>query len=109
MSNETKRNVFEDVVDTLHVMDGAPDDYCKELLERYSTAMPDDLPAIPEAVGDVLAKLKHKKLSLSGAMSYATVVSLSSWMTLENEEDFALAWVLGVWRVEGTGEIVNLK
>jgi len=58
-------------------------------------------------VGDVIVKFKHKKFSLS--MSYAAVVSVSSWMTLEHEEDFARAWLLGVWRVGETGEIVKLE
>ena len=78
-------------------------------MAEYEKALPDDLPVIPKEVGDVLAKLKHKKLSLSGAMSYAAVVSLSSWMTFEHEEYFARAWLLGVWRVEETGEIVKLE
>ena len=79
--------------------------------DRYNigAAFPDDLPVIPKAVGDVIVKLKHKKFSLSGAMSYAAVVSLSPWMTFEHEDTFALAWVLGVWRVEETGEIVKLE
>ena len=109
MNYETKQDVVKDIVDTLHIMDGAPDDYCKELLDHYENALPDDTPVIPEAVGEVIVKLKHKKFSLSGAMSYATAVSLSSWMTLEHEDDFALAWVLGTWKVEETGEIVKLE
>ncbi|WP_405055413.1 hypothetical protein [Lacticaseibacillus rhamnosus] len=75
---------------------------------RYA-ALPDNLPVIPKAVGDVIVKLKHKKFSLSGAMSYAAVVSLSPWMTFEHEDTFALAWVLEVWVVEETGEIVKLE
>ena len=105
MSNETKRNVFEEVADECAGLD---DEIYNQYMQRYDAAMPDDLPVIPEAVGDVIVKLKHKKFSLSGAMSYAAVVSLSPWMTLEHEETFALAWVLGVWCVEGTGEIVKL-
>ncbi|WP_375711192.1 hypothetical protein [Lacticaseibacillus paracasei] len=76
---------------------------------RYVAALPDNLPVIPKAVGDVIVKLKHKKFSLSGAMSYAAVVSLSPWMTFEHEDTFALAWVLGAWKVEETGEIVKLE
>ena len=79
-----------------------------QYISEYDAALPDDLPVIPEAVGDVIVKLKQKRFSLSGAMSYAAVVSLSPWMTSENEDTFALAWVLGVWRVEETGEIVKL-
>ena len=104
MSNETKRDVFEVAIN--HATKSGWVDYGK-LLDRYNAALPDDLPVIPKAVGDVIVKLKHKRFSLSGAMSYAAVVSLSPWMTSENEDTFARAWVLGVWRVSETGEIVK--
>ena len=115
---ETKRDVLEklaecyaEVSDAYTNEAGSPY-YCDDepnYLDDYDAALPDDLPVIPKAVGDVIVKLKHKKFSLSGAMSYAAVVSLSPWMTFEHEDTFALAWVLGVWRVEKTGEIVKLE
>lgn len=116
---ETKREVFEGLVEELAnayiALDG--EGIGKELtnedkqayLKDYDAALPDDLPVITKAVGDVIVKLKHKKFSLSGAMSYAAVVSLSPWMTFEHEDTFALAWVLGAWKVEETGEIVKLE
>ena len=106
MSNETKRDVFETFADECA---GYEDELYKQYLRQYDNALPDDLPVIPKAVSDVIVKLKHKRFSLSGAMSYAAVVSLSPWMTSENEDTFALAWILGVWRVEETGEIVKLE
>ncbi|CDN24562.1 hypothetical protein BN934_02819 [Lacticaseibacillus rhamnosus] len=106
MSNETKREVFETFADERA---GLNDEIYKRYLKQYDAALPDDLPVIPKAVGDVIVKLKHKKFSLSGAMSYAAVVSLSPWMTFEHEDTFALAWVLGAWKVEETGEIVKLE
>ncbi|MBI6598631.1 MULTISPECIES: hypothetical protein [Lacticaseibacillus] len=119
MSNETKWDVFKVALDDWKQnfisslpRDGSFEDWSESLSDysaRYAAALPDDLPVIPKAVGDVLAKLNHKKFSLSGAKSYAEVVSLSSWMTFEHEEDFARAWLLGVWRVEETGEIVKLE
>lgn len=113
MSNETKQDVFEAVWNRLAgyqvFFNGWPREAIDEYKKRYDAALPDDLPVIPQAVGDVIVKLKHKKFSLSGAMSYAAVVSLSPWMTFEHEDTFALAWVLGVWRVEETGEIVKLE
>ena len=115
---ETKRDVLEklaecyaEVSDAYTSETGSPY-YCGDepnYLEEYGTSLTDNLPVIPKAVGDVIVKLKHKKFSLSGAMSYAAVVSLSPWMTFEHEDTFALAWVLGVWRVEKTGEIVKLE
>ena len=109
MSNETKRDVFEEALSPYKDGDVWHNKYLAELRARYEAAFPDDLPVIPEAVGNVIVKLKHKRFSLSGAMSYATVVSLSPWITSENEDTFARAWVLGVWRVEETGEIVKLE
>lgn len=119
MNYETKRDVFKMALDDWKQnfisslpRDGSFEDWSESLSDyttRYDSALPDDLPVIPKAVGDVIVKLKHKKFSLSGAMSYAAVVSLSPWMTFEHEDTFALAWVLGVWRVEETGEIVKLE
>ena len=110
---ETKRDVFEAVWNRLAgyqvFFNGWPREKLYDYKKRYEDALPDDLPAIPKAVGDVIVKLKHKKFSLSGAMSYAAVVSLSPWMTFEHEDTFALAWVMEVWVVEETGEIVKLE
>ena len=111
MSNETKRDVFEDTVDTLHVMDGAPDDYCKKLLDRYAGALPDDLPAIPKAVGEIL-RSAHGQDDLLGVLDTAKnghkVSETLAWI-IANQNTFARAWLLGVWRVEETGEIVKLE
>ncbi|MFY4506453.1 hypothetical protein ACJ8L9_06440 [Lacticaseibacillus rhamnosus] len=119
MSHETKRDVFLQLAkenrdrrmydpETIEPKELIEQDY-QDWIREYDAALPDDLPVIPKAVGDVIVKLKHKKFSLSGAMSYAAVVSLSPWMTFEHEDTFALAWVLGAWKVEETGEIVKLE
>lgn len=101
MSNETKYDVFKDVVETLNVMDGAPiADYCKDMIDRYDAALPDNLPVIPEAVSEWLTWCKRKHHLLKDALDGETRVS---------EDVFARAWVLGVWRVEETGEIVKLE
>jgi hypothetical protein len=113
MSNETKRDVLKRALNffvatgLLRNINYGLERY--QYLSEYDAALPDDLPVIPKAVGDVIVKLKHKRFSLSGAMSYAAVVSLSPWMTSENEDTFARAWVLEVWRVEETGEVVKLE
>ena len=118
MSNETKRDVFLQLAkenrdrrmydpETIEPKELIEQDY-QDWIREYDAALPDNLPVIPKAVGDVIVKLKHKKFSLSGAMSYAAVVSLSPWMTFEHEDTFALAWVLGAWKVEETGEVVKL-
>jgi len=114
--NETKWDVFVNAVDALADAQASSDNNvglghqdADLFMAEYDAALPDDLPVIPKEVGNVIVKLKHKRFSLSGAMSYAAVVSSLSWMTFEHEEDFAIAWVLGVWRVEETGEIVKLE
>ena len=117
MSNETKQDVFKDVVETLHVMDGAPDDYCKELIDHYDAALPDNLPVIPKEVGEYLKRYKLM-FTLFGFLRDAVsridtpLDDLNQtkyhWIA-NNQNTFATALVLGVWRVEETGEIVKLE
>lgn len=117
MSNETKQDVLKDIVDTLHVMDGAPDDYCKKLIDRYDDALPDDLPVIPLTVGDAIKIHKnyvHSLLDIFGALSIYGVsrtepsLDYNAWI-VHHPDDFSHAWVLDAWRVEETGEIVKLE
>lgn len=112
MNNETKQDVFKDVVETLNVVDGAPiDDYCKKMADRYDDALPDNLPLIPRAIGEYLKT--HRKYLLGeifwklGCKSSAFLDSNELYIVL-NSETFARAWLLGIWRVEETGEIVKL-
>lgn len=74
-------------------------------------ALPDDLPVIPEAVG-VSIKEQKSKQSLGGAL-FDTVFAANNlgrkkvgpvvnWV-VDNDETYANAWLLGVWRVEETG------
>ena len=111
MSNETKRDVFEDVVETLHVMDGAPDDYCKDLIDHYDAALPDNLPVILEAVGEIL-RSAYGKTNLLGVLETARkgckISETLAWI-ISNQNTFATAWVLGSWYVDETGEIVKLE
>ena len=111
MSNETKRDVFKDVVTILYVMNVATDDYYNELLDQYDTALPDNLPVIPEAVGEIL-RSAHGQTNLLGMLDTARnghkVSETLAWI-IDNQNTFARAWVLGIWRVEETGEIVKLE
>ncbi len=109
MNNETKQEVFKDVVETLHVMDGAPDDYCKELLDSYDAALPDDVPVIPEAIAKYINDMKSSGRDIWDAIHYLLRSNNISEYMEDNSETFARAWVLGVWRVEETGEIVKLE
>ena len=110
MSNETKRDVLKGVVETLHTMDGAPDEYCKELIGRYDAALPDDIPVIPEAVGELL-RSAYGQTTLLDVLETAKkgrkISDPLAWV-FANQNTFANAWLLGVWRVEETGEIVKM-
>jgi len=126
MNNETKRDVFKDIVETLNVMDCAPiDDYCKDMINRYDEALPDDLPVIPEVIGEYIKKRKAAHDILAFALTARFIPNeVVEWMFMvagdpdtelsqieyaKQQETFARAWLLGVWRVEETGEIVKVE
>lgn len=97
MINETKWHLFEALADDCA---GLNDELYEDLLRRYDAALPDDLPVIPEAVGEWLEWCKGRAHSLKDALDVETRVS---------EDTFARAWLDGVWRVEETSEIVKLE
>ncbi|WP_407894689.1 hypothetical protein [Lacticaseibacillus sp. N501-2] len=119
MNYETKQDVVKDIVDTLHIMDGAPDDYCKKLLDRYENALPDDTPVIPEDVSEYIKKAKspgkwglldvfwHLGDHIS-AMGFNGLYDWERWM-VDNQDAVSRAWLDGVCIVEETGEIVKLE
>lgn len=124
MSNETKRDVFEGLVEELadaYVSldgEGLGDELTNEekqaYLKDYDNALPDDLPVIAEVASEHIKMQKNDKRSLYQSFkSFHTSEILNQYELfdqLENSsEQYALAWVLGVWRVEETGEIVKLE
>ena len=129
MSNETKRDVFNEVLDEWQVDETMPDANWKypdfklvrikeeRFKDRYAAALPDDLPVIPEGVSDLLVTQKQYHLPLSNVLGLVHELSVVcqqpgnpslNWVA-NHEYTFARAWVLGVWRVEETGEIVKLE
>ena len=123
MSNETKRDVVEAVLlakDTDTIWDSSTVRY---YLNRYAAALPDDLPVIPKAQSDWIKQCKANDDSLSFALGDETTPievaktfrvwggytdkNKDRWLKLQ--DTFARAWVLGVWRVEETGLIMNLE
>ncbi|MBM6410775.1 hypothetical protein [Lacticaseibacillus paracasei] len=130
MSNETKRNVFNDLVEqhqnyviTVVGDYGVKDKAIEGWNERYDAALPDDLPVIPKSQSDWIKQCKANDDSLSFALGDETTPievaktfrvwggytdkNKDKWLKLQNT--FASAWALGVWCVEGTGEIVKLE
>lgn len=105
MSNETKRNVFETIADKCA---GYDDELYKQYLNQYDDALPDDVPVIPEAIGEYITSCKARMMDLHDSMF--------NWLRSEEEDEFmdchsetfARAWLLGVWYVEENGEIVKL-
>lgn len=125
MSNETKREVLEklaecyaEVSDAYTEKTGSPY-YCDDepdYIDEYDTALPDDLPVIPEAVGEYIKNLWKYHRDLVDVFGMVRDLGITRtepngvliWVA-HNTDAFAHAWVLGVWRVEETGEIVKLE
>ena len=120
MSNETKWDVFVDAVDALADAQASGGNIGHQdanlFMAEYEKALPDDLPVIPEAVGDVIKIHKeyaHSLLDIFGSLSIYGVSrtepaqDYNAWI-VHHPNAFARAWVLGVWRVEETGEIVKI-
>lgn len=120
MSNETKRDVFGQLLNAyqnLIVKDNEiHDENYRENVTTpwnivYDAALPDDLPVIPKAVGKYI-KTNRGHMSLTSGIENASCISEWLWgkgFDYGNDSVFARAWVLGVWRVEETGEIVKLE
>ena len=107
MSNDTKRDVFEQLLKAYQDLISKENDdenyrvnITTPLNILYDAALPDDLPVIPKDVSEWLTWCKRKHHLLKDALDGETRVS---------EDVFARAWLLGVWRVEETGEIVKLE
>lgn len=123
MTVETKRDVLKKALD-FFVMYGIEQSINYDLkryqyLSEYDNALPDDLPVIPELIGKYLKMWKHDHGDLFQAFDEGTSASLdgTQWESVQDWfsdakdsfDTFAFAWLLGVWRVEETGEIVKLE
>ena len=130
MSTETKRDVFKDLVEELANAyialdgEGIGEDFTNEdkqaYLKDYEDALPDDLPVIPKAQSDWIKQCKANDDSLSFALGDETTPvevaktfrvlggytdkNKDKWLKLQN--DFARAWVLGIWRISNS-HVVN--
>ncbi|WP_424320922.1 DUF1642 domain-containing protein [Lacticaseibacillus chiayiensis] len=124
MTKETKRDVFDDLVEqhqnyiTTVIGDyGVNDKAIEGWNERYDAALPDDLPVIPEAVGEWLRNCKRQGLLITRAMSgrggninEVMPIEVVHWIagSQSRHDTFARAWVLEAWQVEETGEVVRI-
>ena len=106
MNNETKRNVFK--IAMKYAAKSGWLDY-DDMINRYDAALPDNIPVIPEAVNEYIEDAKASHYELLDAMTKWTLDQpVFDWIH-DNSDTFARAWLLGVWRVEETGEIVKLE
>ncbi|WP_054722376.1 hypothetical protein [Lacticaseibacillus nasuensis] len=119
MSNETKRDVFDDAAFNIETSSPDGPKFADELRQRYAAALPDDLPVIPKAVSDYISKAKKPRQwglldvfwhlgDHISAMGFNGLYDWERW-TVDNQDAVSRAWLLGVWRVEETGEIVKLE
>lgn len=126
MSNETKRDVFKEMkwelirnlANTIDQNGGLRpvEDATKvgeNYVTRYDAALPDDLPVIPEAVSEYIKWGKTFGIPMYMMFSFKFVRrqefskftdEVEDWI-ISNSDAFAIAWLLGVWRVQETGEI----
>lgn len=129
MSNETKQDVFEEMkwelirnlANTIDQNGGLRplEDATKageNYATRYADALPDNLPVIPEVVGEYIKNLREYHCDLVDLFGMVRNLGVTRteptgplvWVA-HNTDTFARAWLLGVWRVEETGEIVKLE
>lgn len=130
MSDDTKRDVFEQLLNAYQNLIAKDNEMHYEAYREnittpwnivYDAALPDDLPVITELISKYLIMRKHDRGDLVQALDEGTSFlldgtqweSVQDWFWFSDVKDrvdtFARAWVLGVWRVEETGEIVKLE
>ncbi|MCT2909439.1 hypothetical protein EFT87_12335 [Schleiferilactobacillus harbinensis] len=119
MSNETKRDVFNDLVEKYqnHIITvlgdyGNKDKAVEVWNERYDAALPDDLPVISEDVSNTM--INYRFLWWKEFLDKAYGNELSGYDEINykvrsESAEVACAWLEGVWRVEETGGIVKLE
>lgn len=119
MSNETKRDVFNDLLEELADAyisldgEGIGEELTNEdkqaYLKDYDNALPDDMPVIPRSVGNFIKQSVYEDATLQEALECAhdKQFRVGRWIS-SHSEIFACAWLLGIWRVEERGEVVKL-
>ncbi|QPG02576.1 hypothetical protein INH01_06040 [Latilactobacillus sakei] len=120
MNYETKQEVFEDALRALEEFGEQGSSWemvYDDLSACYAAALPDDTPVIPKEVGEYIRAKKRKNTSQSvyyllrdtGALWRRKKESKILSYMHDDPDTFASAWLLGVWRVKETGEIVTLE
>ncbi|MGA3475756.1 DUF1642 domain-containing protein [Lactiplantibacillus plantarum] len=100
MSNETKRDVFDDALRALEEFGEQGSSWemaYDDLSARYAAALPDDLPVISKEIDEYIrwCKCEGGVGNVSDAMDYAHG-NIASWIYDERNSDvFARAWLDG--------------
>ena len=108
MSNETNRDVFEDALRALEEFGEQGSSWemaYDDLSARYAAALPDDLPVIPEAVGEYIKHWKGDLLAEPLFVIFLTIqhninkdnppdLKAENWI-IDHGDTFARAWLDG--------------
>lgn len=101
MSNETKRDVFEDALRALEEFgeEGSSWEMAyDDLSARYAAAFPDNLPVIPKEIGEYIKRQKQ------GSTLRSAIIAATDFHAVDDEEadwifyhsdTFARAWLDG--------------
>jgi len=117
MNYETKRNVFGQLLNAyqnLSMKDiQIPDEnYLENITTPWNivcdTALPDDIPVIPEAVGEYIKDSENLDLLVALTIASKGYKHPDLWIAT-HQNVFSSAWLDGVWCVQETGEIVKLE
>lgn len=120
MSNETKQDVFEELLDAYDDAKSSDGNLhpTQELLDyddRYADALPDDIATVPADVGERIKLFRERYLDLVDAFGplkdYAVMRQepsdpVQAWM-LHNSFVVARAWLDGVWIEAESGKVVR--
>lgn len=121
MTKLTKQDVFEEALDDWWESfiyrlphDGSFEDWSAAIGSyhaRYVAALPDDMPVIPKRISRLIHTMKSVKMNLVQALNYASSIhnGYDEWaLSGNNLDDLARAWLLEVWIIEETGEVVRI-
>ena len=116
MSNETKRDVLADAVDALADAQASGGNVGHQdanlFMAEYDAALPDDLPVVSKDVSNTMRTYRFLWWKEFLDKAYDNELSGDediNYKVRSESAEVALAWLLGVWRVEETGEIVKLE
>lgn len=109
MTKETKQDVFEVAMN--HAAKSGWVDY-GEMMSRYTAALPDDLPIVSKDVSNTMRTYRFLWWKEFLDKAYDNELSGDediNYKVRSESAEVVLAWLLGIWRVEETGEIVKLE